>query len=44
MLALPIYHPVVEEGLRTALQDIRAKLPERELGGGIESPPAGTTA
>lgn len=26
MLALPIYHPVVEEGLRTALQDARTKM------------------
>jgi dihydrolipoamide dehydrogenase len=25
MLAMPIYHPVVEEGLRTALRDVRAK-------------------
>jgi dihydrolipoamide dehydrogenase len=26
MLAMPIYHPVVEEGLRTALEDARTKL------------------
>jgi dihydrolipoamide dehydrogenase len=26
MLALPFYHPVVEEGLRTALRDLNAKL------------------
>jgi len=26
MLAMPFYHPVVEEGLRTALRDIAAKL------------------
>jgi dihydrolipoamide dehydrogenase len=26
MLAMPIYHPVVEEGLRTALRDARTKL------------------
>ena len=26
MLALPFYHPVVEEGLRTALRDAFAKL------------------
>jgi dihydrolipoamide dehydrogenase len=25
MLAMPVYHPVVEEGLRTALRDVRAK-------------------
>lgn len=29
-LLLPFYHPVLEEGLRTALQDIRRQLPERE--------------
>ena len=28
-LALPFYHPVVEEGLRTALQDARSKLHAR---------------
>lgn len=27
MLAMPFYHPVVEEGLRTALRDLAAKLP-----------------
>jgi dihydrolipoamide dehydrogenase len=26
MLKLPFYHPVVEEGLRTALRDAYAKL------------------
>jgi dihydrolipoamide dehydrogenase len=26
MLAMPFYHPVVEEGLRTALRDADAKL------------------
>ena len=26
MLAMPFYHPVVEEGLRTALRDAEAKL------------------
>jgi dihydrolipoamide dehydrogenase len=26
MLAMPFYHPVVEEGLRTALRDAQAKL------------------
>jgi dihydrolipoamide dehydrogenase len=25
VLALPIYHPVVEEGLRTALRDAKGK-------------------
>jgi dihydrolipoamide dehydrogenase len=29
MLALPFYHPVVEEGLRTALRDVAAKLRKR---------------
>ena len=29
MLGMPYYHPVLEEGLRTALQDVRAKLPAR---------------
>lgn len=29
-LQLPFYHPVLEEGLRTALHDIRRQLPERE--------------
>ncbi len=29
MLAMPFYHPVVEEGLRTALKDARAKLNAR---------------
>lgn len=29
-LTLPFYHPVLEEGLRTALHDIRRQLPERE--------------
>ncbi|MEO8741203.1 MAG: dihydrolipoyl dehydrogenase [Casimicrobiaceae bacterium] len=28
MLAMPFYHPVVEEGLRTALRDAQAKLDE----------------
>ena len=26
MLDMPFYHPVVEEGVRTALQDLSAKL------------------
>ncbi len=29
MLAMPFYHPVVEEGIRTALRDAAAKLKER---------------
>ena len=27
-LALPFYHPVIEEGLRTALRDLREKIDE----------------
>jgi dihydrolipoamide dehydrogenase len=27
MLRLPFYHPVLEEGLRTALRDLAAQLP-----------------
>jgi len=26
MLDMPFYHPVIEEGLRTALRDLNAKL------------------
>jgi dihydrolipoamide dehydrogenase len=26
MLSMPFYHPVVEEGLRTALRDLAAKI------------------
>jgi len=29
MLAMPFYHPVVEEGLRTALQQLAAELASR---------------
>ena len=29
MLEMPFYHPVVEEGLRTALRDLKSKIPER---------------
>lgn len=31
VLALPFYHPVIEEGLRTALRDLRDKVQERQL-------------
>lgn len=31
MLDMPFYHPVVEEGLRTALRDLNAKLGDRPL-------------
>jgi dihydrolipoamide dehydrogenase len=30
MLAMPFYHPVVEEGLRTALRDAAAQIPVEE--------------
>jgi dihydrolipoamide dehydrogenase len=32
MLDMPFYHPVVEEGLRTALRDLDAKLREQSIG------------
>ncbi len=35
MLAMPFYHPVVEEGLRTALRDAEAKLAEVARSDGI---------
>ena len=31
MLEMPFYHPVVEEGLRTALRDAHSQLRERVL-------------
>jgi dihydrolipoamide dehydrogenase len=34
MLAMPFYHPVVEEGLRTALRAVAAKLDARTTAGG----------
>jgi len=36
MLAMPFYHPVVEEGLRTALRDVAAKLDSRATAGGTK--------
>ena len=30
MLDMPFYHPVVEEGLRTALRDLDARIRERK--------------
>ena len=33
MLAMPFYHPVVEEGLRTALRDVVAKLADQPSAG-----------
>ena len=30
MLEMPFYHPVVEEGLRTALRDLDARLRESQ--------------
>lgn len=41
MLEMPFYHPVIEEGLRTALQDTLHQLrqgPPAETGGEIEEP------
>ncbi len=39
MLAMPFYHPVIEEGLRTALYDVRAELPgSGNASGGNDSP------
>ena len=32
MLDMPFYHPVVEEGLRTALRDLDAKLKQQSIG------------
>jgi len=32
MLDMPFYHPVVEEGLRTALRDLDAKLKRESMG------------
>ena len=29
LLAMPFYHPVLEEGLRSALRDLSKSLPER---------------
>jgi len=34
MLDMPFYHPVIEEGLRTALRDVMAKL---KIGGEMHS-------
>ena len=31
VLTLPFYHPVVEEGLRTALRDLASKLDEEAI-------------
>ena len=36
MLAMPYYHPVLEEGLRTALHDVNAKL--RAIAQGSRTP------
>ena len=30
MLEMPFYHPVVEEGLRTALRDLDAKIRQHQ--------------
>jgi dihydrolipoamide dehydrogenase len=36
MLDMPFYHPVVEEGLRTALRDLQAKIGDRPLTKGTD--------
>ena len=40
MLSMPFYHPVVEEGLRTALRDLAAKLSESRKVAAWSSPTA----
>ncbi|MBX3222404.1 MAG: dihydrolipoyl dehydrogenase [Labilithrix sp.] len=37
MLAMPFYHPVVEEGLRTALRDVAAKLDAETTSAGAKT-------
>ncbi len=37
MLAMPFYHPVIEEGLRTALQDAQRQLNEQSSNGAQET-------
>ncbi len=31
LLGMPFYHPVIEEGLRTALRDLARQLPEKTV-------------
>jgi dihydrolipoamide dehydrogenase len=33
LLRLPFYHPVIEEGLRTALRDLAGQLPGKPVSG-----------
>ena len=44
LLAMPIYHPVLEEGLRTALRDASRKLPGRQASDLAHCPPIGAAA
>lgn len=44
LLAMPIYHPVIEEGLRTALRDASRKLPGRPASDLANCAPIGAAA
>lgn len=44
LLAMPIYHPVLEEGLRTALRDASRKLPGRRTSDLAHCAPIGAAA
>ncbi|MGP1628918.1 MAG: dihydrolipoyl dehydrogenase [Giesbergeria sp.] len=44
LLAMPIYHPVLEEGLRTALRDVSRKLPGRRASDLAHCAPLGAPA
>jgi dihydrolipoamide dehydrogenase len=41
---MPIYHPVLEEGLRTALRDVSRKLPGRPASDLAHCAPLGAPA
>ncbi len=44
LLAMPIYHPVLEEGLRTALRDVSRKLPGPRVSDLAHCAPMGSAA
>ncbi len=44
MLAMPFYHPVLEEGLRTALRDLDGQLPDEGRSDLSDCPPLGIEA
>ncbi|MCB1989581.1 MAG: hypothetical protein KDE69_14835 [Burkholderiaceae bacterium] len=44
LLAMPIYHPVLEEGLRTALRDASRKLPGPRVSDLAHCAPMGSAA